>query len=197
MRLRGRGLDPEAGANVVGFAGATARGLRFDGDALVVRVPADAGSGPVIVTNGRGTSDPFGAFVYLGLGEPRRRAIGARRELLHLPSAVHGVGDDVFLHSALYGGLVKASDGAFETPGAVLSAAAPWKGALYFTALDAGRAGRRRCTASSPRPARRAAPSRCRSRRRRSSRCAASTRSSPSAPTTEASRPSPRGISTR
>ena len=138
VTLGGTGLDPEPSANVVTFAGATARGVRFEGGALVVRVPDDAGSGPVIVTNGRGTSVPFGALEYLGLGEPRRRAVSTSRSILHRPAAVHAVGGDVFVHSSLYGGLLKAGAGTFSSPPAALTAAAPWKGALY-TVEQAGR----------------------------------------------------------
>lgn len=133
VRVEGTGLDADPAANVVAFAGATTRGLRFEGPALVLRVPDDAGSGPVIVTNGRGTSDPFGALEYLGLGEPRRRAVSTGRPILHGPAAVHAVGGDTFVHSALYGGLLKAGDPGFSSPPAALTAAAPWKGALYVT----------------------------------------------------------------
>lgn len=138
LRVQGSGLDPEPSANVVTFAAATARGLRFDGAALVVRVPEDAGSGPVIVANGRGTSAPFGAFAYLGLGEPRRRAPTAGLPLIHAPTAVHGVAGNVYLDSAIYEGLLSSADGGFSTPRADLSAAADWKGALYGAAHVGG-----------------------------------------------------------
>lgn len=134
VRLQGSGLDPDPSANVVTFAAATARGLRFEGAALVVRVPDDAGSGPVIVANGRGTSAPSGDFAYLGLGEPRRRAPTAGLPLLHAPRAVHGIGGSAYLDSAIYDGLLSSADGGFSTPAADLSAAADWKGALYGAA---------------------------------------------------------------
>ncbi len=148
VRIEGTGLDVDPAANVVSFAGASARGLRFDGTALVVRVPADAGSGPVIVTTGRGTSDPFGALAYLGLGEPRRRAVATSRPILQRPLAVHGVGPDVFVHSGLYGGLLKAGDPVFAASAvgtlpenaAHASVAAAWKGALYHCELSPDRA---------------------------------------------------------
>jgi hypothetical protein len=122
VRLQGSGLDPDPGANVVTFAAATARGLRFDGASLVVRVPEDAGTGPVIVTNGRGTSAPFGAFGYLGEGEPKRRAVGGSLPVLHGPTAVYGIGGDVFIDSTVYDGLLSSGHGAFSTPHADLSA---------------------------------------------------------------------------
>jgi hypothetical protein len=142
LRIEGARLDPDPTANVVTFAGATARGLRYEGATLVVRVPDDAGSGPIIVTNGQGTSDPSGAFEYLGLGEPRRRAVVTRRPILHRPVAVHALGGDVILQSALYGGLLAAGDPAFGTAPELagrqleLTAAAPWDGSLYATWLD-------------------------------------------------------------
>jgi hypothetical protein len=146
LRIEGARLDPDPTANVVSFAGASARGLRYDGATLVVRVPDDAGSGPIIVTNGEGTSAPFPdstgtPFEYLGLGEPRRRAVATRRPILHQPAAVHGVGGEVFLQSSLYDGLLAAGNPAFVSPPTVRSAAAPWKGALYVTE-SAGRGAR-------------------------------------------------------
>jgi hypothetical protein len=145
LRLEGARLDADPTANVVSFAGGTARGLRYEGSTLVVRVPDDAGTGPVIVTNGQGTSDPYGAFEYLGLGEPRRRAVVTRRSILHRPLAVHALGGDVILHSALYGGLVAAGSKTFGTAPELagrqleLTAAAPWDGSLYATWLDTSR----------------------------------------------------------
>jgi hypothetical protein len=136
VRIQGAGLDEDPTANVVGFTGAIARGLRFEGTTLVVRVPDDAGSGPVVVTNGRGTSDPFGPFEYLGLGEPRRRSVATQRGILHHPGAVHGIGGVVFVDSGLYGGLLRADDGAFATPPVSMSAAAPWAGAVFYTVED-------------------------------------------------------------
>lgn len=140
VRVQGSGLDPDPAANVVGFAAATTRGLRYDGAALVVRVPPDAGSGPVIVTNGDGTSEPSReAFGYLGLGEPRRRSPTAGLPILHAPTAVHGVGGTVFVDSTIYDGLLSSADPSFTTPPARLSAAADWNGALFTAADVAGR----------------------------------------------------------
>src|SRR5574341_1611460 len=136
IRVTGTHLDAEATANAVNFANATGRGERWEGSDLVVRVPADAGDGPITVSNRDGTSSASSsAFDYLGLGEPRRIQVASSSPILHRPRAVYAVGGDVVLHSSLYGGLVWAGSSTRASPLISISAAAAWQGtggALYY-----------------------------------------------------------------
>ena len=107
VRVVGSHFEADAAANTVNFALASARGDRWEGATLVVRVPADAGVGPITVSNRDGTSGPTEApFDYRGLGEPRRVQIASSTPILHHPRAVRPAVDDVVIDSALYGGLV-------------------------------------------------------------------------------------------
>jgi len=117
LRLTGRGFDPAASANEVRFAAATARGEAFAADgALLVRVPDDAGSGPVVVATDAGRSAPLEAFAYLGLGRLRRGQLVASVPVSHAPSAVLVLGDEVgiastLLRDAVYSGAPRAASG--------------------------------------------------------------------------------------
>jgi hypothetical protein len=105
----------------------------------VVRVPADAGDGPVTVTSREGTSAASTrAFDYLGLGEPRRIQVASSSPILHRPRAVFGftAAGDVVLDSGLYGGLVWAGNSSFTSSACVSSAGAPWESAAYCTVED-------------------------------------------------------------
>jgi hypothetical protein len=137
VRVSGTHFALEATGNTVNFAHASARGERWDGAALVIRVPADAGDGAVTVTSREGTSAAStSAFDYLGLGEPRRIQVAASNPILHRPAAVHAIGGDVVLHSGLYAGLVWAGSSAFSTPTITRSAADPTLGTLFYADSD-------------------------------------------------------------
>lgn len=145
LRVTGTHFEADAAANTVHFAHASARGERFDGGDLLVRVPADAGDGPITVSNRDGTSAASAeAFDYLGLGELRRGQIIGREPILHHPLRVHAVAGQLLVESALLRldgtqrhGLVQ-----YGAPNAFpefvsASAAAPWRNEL-LTSIDDG-----------------------------------------------------------
>ncbi len=123
------GLDEATDANLVQFPSAVARGESVSGSVLVVRVPDDAGSGPVTVSASGGVSAPAGPFTYRGLGQLRTGAISGDVPLLHKPYRILAAGGDTFLHSDLLLGLVRYSDPAFVRDLAVSADALPWAGA--------------------------------------------------------------------
>lgn len=134
IRLTGSRFDADPGANTVNFAFASARALRFEGGALVVRVPADAGDGPITVTNRDGTSAASAtAFDYLGLGEPRLPlAASPGSAIYQRPRAIYPlVAGDLVMDSFLHGGLVWAGNTGFAAQGVDRSAADPGSGMLY------------------------------------------------------------------
>jgi len=135
--VTGEHLELDATANTLNFPHASARGERWDGDRLVVRVPADAGDGPVTVTSREGTSAAsMSAFDYLGLGEPRRIQVASRSPILQRPRAVHPVAGDVVVDSTLYGGLVWAGNSGLTTPTLDLSASDVELGVVYYVFTD-------------------------------------------------------------
>jgi len=147
LRVSASHLEADASANTVNFAHASARGERWLGGELVVRVPADAGDGAITVSNREGTSAASGAaFGYLGLGEPRRIQVASANPILHRPLGVYAVGGDVVMHSSLYVGLAWAGNSTFTTPALTTadgfpspSAADPWQGpggALYYATFE-------------------------------------------------------------
>jgi hypothetical protein len=149
IRLTGTQFDPDPGANTVNFALASARALRFDGGALVVRVPADAGSGTITVTSRSGTSAPTAdSFTYRGLGEPRRGQVISSTPILHHPRRIHSVYYKTFIESQLYGtrqtfdapqwGLVGyRTDTRGPDPFVSTSTTAPWRSLLLYSVDDA------------------------------------------------------------
>lgn len=137
LRIHGQHFDPIATENLVDFASGSARAERFDGTDLVVRVPAEAGDGPITVASRKGRSaSSRDAFDYLGLGEPAFLAVASQSPILQRPRAVFSIGADVILDSALYGGLVWAGSGTFATPAIERSASDPDLGLLYFVYVD-------------------------------------------------------------
>jgi hypothetical protein len=121
--ISGSHFEHDANANTVNFALGSARGERWDGAQLVVRVPADAGDGPLTVSSRDGTSGPTSsAFDYRGLGEPRRVQIASSAPILHHPRAVHPVTGDVVIDSRLYARLVWAGSSLSSAPGVTQSA---------------------------------------------------------------------------
>jgi hypothetical protein len=137
VRITGVHFAGVAAENTVHFAYASARGERLESGALLVRVPANAGDGPITVSNREGTSsasaDPFD---YLGLGEPGRLQVNASSPILQQPTAVHAFPNgEVVLGSGLYGGLLVADRPDLAPPPATLSAADA--GRLYFVEVDA------------------------------------------------------------
>ncbi len=123
------GLDAVADANAVQFPFAVARGASVSGGALVVEVPADAGSGAITVQASGGVSAPSSEpFTYLGLGQLRSGAVSGEVPLLHKPYRILAVGGDTFLHSDLLLALVRYSAPAFVRDLAVSADALPWSG---------------------------------------------------------------------
>jgi hypothetical protein len=137
VRVTGVHFAAAATENTVNFAFASARVERSEGGALLVRVPPDAGTGPITVTNREGTSaasaTPFG---YLGRGEPARLQVASKTPILHRPRAVYAIGGDVLLDSALYDGLVWTGNTAFTSPTVERTAADPELGLVYVVHED-------------------------------------------------------------
>lgn len=141
IAVSGTGFDPAASANTVNFAFASARAEKWSGGSLLVRVPPDAGSGPITVTGTQGTSKPSSrSFAYRGLGQPRLLQIAATNAILQSPRAVYSVAGDVAIDSALYRGLAWAGKTGLTTP--ILakgrSAADPTRGIVYYAVDAAG-----------------------------------------------------------
>ncbi len=132
ITIAASGLDPAADQNLVQFPSAVARGERTSGDQLVVRVPADAGTGQITVQASGGVSAPWGTFSYLGLGQLRTGAISGEVALLHKPYRLLAVGGDTFLHSDLLLSLVRYADPTFVRDLAVSVDALPWAGAVAW-----------------------------------------------------------------
>ncbi|HEX9051183.1 MAG TPA: IPT/TIG domain-containing protein [Anaeromyxobacter sp.] len=123
------GLDAVADANLVQFPSAVARGESVSAGRLVVRVPADAGTGPIAVGTGGGLSSPAGPFTYLGLGQLRTGAVSGDVPLLHKPYRLVAAGGDTFLHSDLLLAIVRYSDPGFVDDLAAAIDGLPWAGA--------------------------------------------------------------------
>ncbi|HET8539650.1 MAG TPA: hypothetical protein VFL83_07240 [Anaeromyxobacter sp.] len=104
------GLDAAPERNLVQFPSAVARGESLAGDALVVRVPEDAGSGPITVESSGGVSAPSSPFAYRGLGQLRSGAVAGEVPLLHEPWRLVAAGGDTFLVSDLLVALVRYAD---------------------------------------------------------------------------------------
>jgi hypothetical protein len=125
--IRGAGFDPVPEGNLVQFAGVSARAESASGDALWLRVPADAGTGPITVTTRGGISGPSATpFTYLGLGEVRGGAVSSEIPLLHRPYRVLGLEGDTFIHSDLILGILRYGDPSFVVPQGRFMDAAPW-----------------------------------------------------------------------
>jgi hypothetical protein len=146
VRVTGTHFDADPAGNTVNFAHGSVRGIRFDGEELVARVPADAGDGAITVANRDGTSEPSATpFDYLGLGQPRRGQVVSSAPILHHPRRVHSVYYSTFLESPLYGsrdgtsvGLVGYGSGSKgPDPFVSATAAAPWRNLLVYTVDDA------------------------------------------------------------
>jgi hypothetical protein len=145
LQLQGGHFAADAAENTVNFAHASVRAEGWAGSDLLVRVPGDAGDGPITVSNREGTSAATAEpFAYRGLGELRRGQLLSTEPILHHPLRVHAVAGGVFIESALLRlegtqrhGLVQyGSPAAF--PGAVSTSATggPWN-TLYYTVDDA------------------------------------------------------------
>src|SRR5512133_3034545 len=139
VRVTGSHFAAVASENTVNFANASARAERFDGGDLLVRVPANAGDGPITVANLEGTSRASSAaFDYLGLGEPGRLQVASSTPILQHPRAVLAYpAPEVALDSSLFGGLLFLGNPSFATPTVLLSADAPALGLAYYV-YDAG-----------------------------------------------------------
>jgi hypothetical protein len=122
VRLTGQRLDPDAASNTVNFARAYTRGERWDGGALVVRVPAGAGDGAITVTGSGGTSAASAtAFHHLGAGEPDQLQVSSSLAILHHPRAVHPGAGNVAIESRLYDAMIWAGDATRMVPRASAS----------------------------------------------------------------------------
>jgi hypothetical protein len=141
VRVTGSHFAAVAGENTVNFANASARAERFDGGVLVVRVPANAGDGPITVANLEGTSRASSApFDYLGLGEPGRLQVASSTPILQHPRAVLAYpAPEVALDSGLFGGLLFLGNPSFATPTVLLSADASGMGLAYYVYDAAGK----------------------------------------------------------
>ncbi|HSM91563.1 MAG TPA: hypothetical protein VLT47_01685 [Anaeromyxobacteraceae bacterium] len=139
VRVTGSHFAATANENTVNFANASARAERLDGADLLVRVPPNAGDGPITVANLEGTSRASDAsFDYLGLGEPGRLQVASSTPILQHPRAVLPFpGPEVALDSGLFGGLLFLGNPSFATPTVLRSAGAPELGLAYYAYLEA------------------------------------------------------------
>jgi hypothetical protein len=125
--ITGSGFDPVPEGNLVQFAGVSARAEGATAGILTLRVPADAGTGPITVATRGGISGPSATpFSYLGLGEVRGYAITSEIPLVHRPYRVLAVEGDTFIHSDLVVGLLRYGDPSFVVPHGRFMDAAPW-----------------------------------------------------------------------
>jgi hypothetical protein len=139
VQLRGTGFDQDASSNVVVFPGATARAFAFAGSDLLVRVPPDAGSGNVSVTNSLGSSAPVSGFDYQGLGQLRDLRIVQQVPLLHAPRRLFstpGVPGRLLADSILVSGVLDVDDPAFFVPGGARQVPSVGSGAVYTMDFD-------------------------------------------------------------
>jgi hypothetical protein len=116
VEVLGAGFADDPTANRVDFARASAQGVARTGGGLLVRVPADAGSGPVTVTTSRGASQPLAGFAYRGLGQLRAGQVVQAVPLLHQPRALFATGPDPVVDSTLFRGLVGTGQLPFAVP---------------------------------------------------------------------------------
>jgi hypothetical protein len=125
--IRGSGFDPAPEGNLVQFASVSARAEAVIGGSLWLRVPADAGTGPITVATRGGISAPSATpFSYRGLGEVRGAAVTSEIPLVHRPYRVVGIEGDTFIHSDLVVGLLRYGDPSFVAPHGKAMDAAPW-----------------------------------------------------------------------
>jgi hypothetical protein len=120
LQVTGSSFDPTPSLNRVQFGGgASASAERLAAGVLWVRVPGQAASGHITVSNGRGPGAPFGSFTFLGRGELERGQVVEARPLLHDPTAIlAAAGSTFFLQSTLWQGLVSLTDATFAGDGA-------------------------------------------------------------------------------
>ena len=102
--IAGQAFDPEPARNVVHFASAAVPADSLDATgALVVRVPVDAGSGPLSVTTVAGTGNASPApFTYLGLGHLRHGQLSATLSALHHAPGAVALAGDLWIASSLF-----------------------------------------------------------------------------------------------
>lgn len=113
VEIQGTGFAGDPAANRVTFARATTQGVALSPGGLLVRVPADAGSGPVTITTSRGASEPLAGFGYRGLGQLRAGQVVQAAPLLHRPTALFAPAGEPVLDSTLFSGLVGGPPQAF------------------------------------------------------------------------------------
>ncbi len=112
VELVGDGFDANPASNQVAFAGGrTAAVHRVDGSTRAwVTVPEDAQSGPLLLANQWGRSEPGPVFTYRGLGEPRGLQQVLRIDAVHAPRSVA-----VVAQQGTAWGFTVSSRGAFVT----------------------------------------------------------------------------------
>ena len=118
------------------FPRAAVAGLARTAAGLLVRVPADAGSGAVSVTTSRGAGPPLDGFGYRGLGQLRTGLVAQAAPLVHRPVALLAEGGDLLLDSSLLGAVVRAGDPALLLPHLARVPPAAGGGAVYW--VDGG-----------------------------------------------------------
>ena len=136
VRIQGSSFDLDPSSNVVVFPGATARGFAIANGELQVRVPADAGSGNVSVTNSFGSSAPVTGFTYLGLGQLRDLRVVQQVPLLHAPRRLFSVAGRLVADSILVSGVLDVDDPSFFVPGGARQVPSVGGGAIYTTDFD-------------------------------------------------------------
>lgn len=104
LLVTGQALDPIPARNLVHFARGTAAGEAFDAaGALLVHVPADAGSGALAVATVAGLGAPSAAsFSYRGLGHLRTGQSATTLQALHRPPGIVAAGGDLWIASTLF-----------------------------------------------------------------------------------------------
>ena len=106
--IEGAGFNPDPSRNVVQFAGARAIPVSASQDRLEVIVPADAGTGPVVVSTPEGPSAPV-SFTYLGFGHPRRGVETGRSTYVFSIDWMGVVGGQTFAYALGVGALFDPS----------------------------------------------------------------------------------------
>jgi hypothetical protein len=136
LRIRGTGFDLDPTSNLVVFPGAQARAHALSGGDLLVRVPANAGSGTVSVTNSLGSSAPVSGFTYRGRGELRDLRVVQQTPLLHAPRRLFSIAGRLLADSILVAGIIDVDDPSFFVVGGGRQIPSVGGGAVYAMDMD-------------------------------------------------------------
>lgn len=128
VEVLGGPFEADPAANLVVFPRGSARAAARTAAGLLVRVPSDAGSGPITVTTPAGTSAPSPAFTWLGLGQPRGASVTAAVPLLTRPAGLHVVRGQLFAELGLLQAVARLGATVAQPPFSALTSAAAGPG---------------------------------------------------------------------